>query len=139
MNAKDQAAMNEVIAQLKEAFALEMKAALQPLVVEINELQQRSSNFAARVSAVNKAYRGEITALRDRLERLEPKPRTPIAPRLADAEWKAAHAELCAESRKGQTFFAPGEVRAKAEAMRAKNEPVVTAPVVEEPEAEYAF
>lgn len=119
MNAKDQAAMNEVIAQMKEAFALEMKAALQPLVLEINELQQRSSNFAARVSAVHKAYRGEITSLRERIERLEPKPKAPVVPRLSSAEWDAALAELKSESKTGQTFFAPGIVRAKAEAMRA--------------------
>ena len=132
MNEKDKAALEAVIAQLTEGFKVELRAAVQPLVEEIDELQQRSHNFAARVNAHNKILRGEITSLRARLEALEPKPKAPVAPRLSDADWKAAHAALCAESRTSQTFFAPGIVKAKAEAMKAKPEPVMPAtPVVE--------
>jgi len=127
MNAKDQALFDTTIAELTAGFKLALTEAVRPLVIEITELQQRSSNYAARMNSHNKILRGEITSLRSRLEALEPKARVPVAPRLSDAAWREAHAALCAESKKGQTFFAPGMVRAKAEAMVAKPEPVMPA------------
>lgn len=113
MNAKDQAAMNEVIAALKSEFT----AALAPLVSEVLELQQRSSNFAARVNATNKVYREEIARLRDEVAALTPAKPVAAAPRLTDAQWNAAMACL-RKAHPGKTFFAPGVVRATATEMQ---------------------
>ena len=122
MNAKDKTAMDE-------AIALAITAATQPLILEINALQQRSSNFAARVNAHNKLLRGEVTALRDRLERIEPKmspAREPLPARIPLAQWNAARASL------GGGYHAPGAIRAGAERLAAQNVPAVEAYADEE-------
>lgn len=110
MNAKDTAAMNEVIAQLKTEFAAAMTEALAPLVSEVIELQQRSSNFAARVNASNKIYRAEIARLRDEVAALTPVKALPMMQRISPAEWDAAMVVL-RKAHPGKSFFAPSEVR----------------------------
>lgn len=116
MNAKDQALFDAEIAKLTVQFKTAMTEALQPLVLEINELQQRSSNFAARVNASNKIYRAEITRLRELVEATQPKKVVPLEPRISAAQWDAGMAALRAKN-PGQTFFAPSLVRAEAKAI----------------------
>ncbi len=121
MNAKDQALFDTTIAELTAEFKLALTEAVRPLVIEITELQQRSSNYAARMNSHNKILRGEITSLRSRLEALEPKARVPVAPRLSDAEWGDAYAAMCEESKRAgsnKTYFHHSLVRAKAEEMK---------------------
>jgi len=115
MNAKDQAALDALTATLKAEFALALKDALAPFIITITELEQRSSNFAARVNAHNKAYRAEIAMLREQVAALTPKAKAAPAQRVTPADWDWAMAQLKAAN-PSKTFFAPGLVRATAEA-----------------------
>lgn len=111
MNAQDRKNMAEFTAALKLEFA----AQLQPLVDKLIELEQRSSNFAARVSSHNACYRSEIAALREEIAGLKAgKKFVPAAQRISPALWKQAHAELCA-LHPGKTYFPSTQVRAYAE------------------------
>jgi mRNA-degrading endonuclease toxin of MazEF toxin-antitoxin module len=118
MNAKDQAAMDKFTASLKAEFEQALKDALAPFIITITELEQRSSNFAARVNASNKILRGEITALRSQIEALKPKAKAAPVTRLNDAEFHAACKALEAED--GKSFHHHSLVRAKAEEMRGE-------------------
>jgi hypothetical protein len=78
------------------------------------ELEQRSSNFAARVSSHNACYRAEIQALRNEVAELRAgKKFTAPAVRISTALWEQAHAELCAKH-PGKTYFPAAQVRAYA-------------------------
>ena len=111
MNAKDQAALDAAIAQLTTEFTAAMTAALQPLVLEINALQQRSHNFAERVTHHNKAYRAEIISLREQVAKLTPK--RELAPdRITSAAWDEALGALQKET--GVNFHSPSVVRGRA-------------------------
>lgn len=139
MTKNEQAQLAQVIEQMKQEFATALKEQLQPLVLEINALQQRSSNFAARVNAANKIYRTEIASLRDQVAALTPTPKvTKLAPtnRIPRAEWDAAHAAMCLQH-PGQKMFNPEDVRALAERLKLAP-PVIeqAAPMVEAPEEE---
>ena len=126
MNAKDQATLDAAIAALKEGFATALKDALSEHVAVLTELQQRSSNFAARVNASNKIMRGEITSLREQVEALTPKKPVPPVPRISAAAWDDAMSALKL-AHPGKTFFAPGIVRATAEARAYQPKAVTTA------------
>ena len=109
MNAKDQAALDTLMLAMKNEFC----AQLQPLVDKCIELEQRSSNFAARVSSHNACYRAEIQALRSEVAELRAgKKFTASAVRISTALWEQAHAELCAKH--GKTWFPTAQVRAYA-------------------------
>jgi len=129
MTKAERAEMDTVLATLKTEFAAAMKAALEqelaPYIVAINGLEQRSSNFAARVNAHNKAYRAEIAHLRDQVDALTPKAKAPPADRISPKAWDDAMAVLKTRH-PGKTFFAPSEVRGVAATMAA------TAPVAED-------
>lgn len=116
MNAKDQLAMDTLLATMKADFTATLKSVLQEHVDHIIALEQRSSNFAARVSASNKIMRAEITALRAQVEALTPTKAVPSEPRISAAQWDAAVIVL-KNANPGKTFFAPGLVRACAKEM----------------------
>lgn len=110
MNAQDRKDMAEFTAALKLEFA----AQLQPLVDKIIELDQRSSNFAARVSSHNQCYRSEIQALREEVTQLKAgKVFVASAPRISTEAWDAAMAELRLRH-PGQSYFTPAQVRSVA-------------------------
>lgn len=136
MNAQDRKDMAEFTAALKLEFA----AQLQPLVDKIIELEQRSSNFAARVSSHNACYRSEIGALREEIAGLKAgKKFTPAAQRISPALWKQAHAELCA-LHPGKTYFPSTQVRAYAENIVAGMKALVPTPELHlEAEDEFAI
>lgn len=123
MTKAEQALLAQTIADLKTGFQTALDAALAPLVSEVIELQQRSSNFAARVNASNKVYRGEIARLRDMVEALTPV-KVVAAQRTSPADWDWAMAQL-RKQHPGKTFFAPGLVRATAEARAYQTEVMV--------------
>lgn len=111
MNAQDRKDMAEFVATLKTQFAEQ----LQPLIDKIIELEQRSSNFATRVSSHNACYRSEIGALREEVAQLKAgKKFVASTTRISPALWKQAHAELCA-LHPGKTYFPSTQVRAYAE------------------------
>ena len=136
MNAQDRKDMAEFVATLKTQFAEQ----LQPLVDKIIELEQRSSNFAARVSSHNACYRSEIGALREEIAGLKAgKKFTPAAQRISPALWKQAHAELCA-LHPGKTYFPSTQVRAYAENIVAGMKALVPTPELHlEAEDEFAI
>ncbi len=132
MNEKDKAALEATIAQLMEGFKVELRAAVQPLVEEINESQQRSHNFVVAVNARMRLLNARIKLLEEELAATRKPAAAKPLERLSTEAWKAAHAALCAESRAGQTFFTPTMVRGKWAEMQGKAEPVMPAtPVVE--------
>ncbi len=69
------AALEAVMAEMKAGFAQALKDALAPLVAEINTLQQRSENFATRVSAHRMMTTARVRALEAQVEALKPKVR----------------------------------------------------------------
>lgn len=99
MNAKDLALVAEMIS-----------TATAPLIEHINAMEQRTSNFAARVNASNKIYRAEIARLRDEVAALTPVKALPMMQRISPAEWDAAMVVL-RKAHPGKSFFAPSEVR----------------------------
>ena len=110
MNAQDRKDMAEFVATLKTEFA----AALQPLVEKCIELEQRSSNFAARVSSHNACYRSEIAALREEVTQLKAGKRFVASePRISTEAWDAAMTEL-RQRHPGKTYFTPAQVRSVA-------------------------
>lgn len=124
MNAQDRKDMAEFVATLKAQFAEQ----LQPLIDKIIELEQRSSNFAARVSSHNACYRSEIQALREEVLALKAgKKFTQVAQRISTAEWKAAHADLC-RLNAGKTYFPAATVREHAALLAAA--PAAVKPLV---------
>ncbi len=133
MNAKDQAAMDKAIAELKVAFDESLKAALLPHILAITELEQRSSNYAARMNCDRKVLRARIAELEAQVAALTPKPATPLLPRLTEAEWRAATDALKLKH-PGVTFFTPAVIRQMDKELKAK--PVV-APVASVVETEY--
>ncbi len=133
MNAKDREMMDTAIAELKVAFDKALKDALLPHIVANTALEQRSTNFAARVSANMKIMHDEIAYLREQVAALTPKPATPLLPRLSDAEWRAATDALKLKH-PGVTFFTPAVIRQMDKELKAK--PVV-APVASVVETEY--
>ena len=122
--------------QIAEAIA----AATQPLIDKLIELEQRSSNFAARVSSHNACYRAEIASLRDEVAGLRAgKKFIPATQRISPALWKQAHAELCA-LHPGKTYFPSTQVRAYAENIVAGMKLIVPTPECHlDPEDEFAL
>lgn len=124
MNAQDRKDMAEFIATLKNEFA----AALQPLIEKHTELEQRSSNFAARVNSHNACYRAEIAALREEVVALKAgKKFTQVAERISPTAWKTAVADL-ARLTPGKTYFPAAMVREHAARLAAA--PTVVPPLV---------
>lgn len=117
MNAKDQALMDETISKMKAEFAVALKDALLPLVLEVNALQQRSSNFAARVNADRALTRARFQALEAQVLALTPAVKVPPRARLTTAEWNEATKYLKAKY-PGKTFFAPAQVHAEHALLR---------------------
>ncbi|NQW80045.1 MAG: hypothetical protein HQ445_02595 [Polaromonas sp.] len=99
----------------------ELSSLVEQLVEKCNELEQRSSNFAARINALNRASRDEIRALRDELAqvkgqrmntRIEP---LPVAlPRITAQAWAEAMKALNAKPGEERSFYPPAEVRGMA-------------------------
>lgn len=99
----------------------ELSALVEELVAKCNELEQRSYNFASRVTALNRASRDEIKALRDEVAGLKAQrmntrvePRPPALPRISAQAWSEAYAKLKARPGETRSFFPPAEVRGMA-------------------------
>ena len=138
MTKNEQAQLAQMIEQMKTEFATALREQLQPLVLEINALQQRSSNFAARVNAANKVYRNEIASLRDQVAALTPAPKTkaPVrSPRCTGADWNAAMAVLKL-NHPGQTYFNRDDVIATVERLKPEAAHVEASAPMEQAEEE---
>lgn len=141
MNAKDRAEMDAFIVQLKAEFTV----ALQPLIDKIIELEQRSSNFAARVNSHSACYRAEIAGLRDEVAALRAGKVKQAASsiRVPHTEWTAARNDLMRLH--PNKHFTSVEVRDHALAMAAapKVKPLVGYtegdPALEDSDDEFAI
>lgn len=122
MNAKDTAALAALTEQLKQG----MIEALKPLAEQVaaltaanTALEQRSSNFAARVNAHNACYRAEIAALREEVLALKAgKKFTVVAERITTAAWDDAMTDL-KRLNPGKTWFGAAVVKAHAAKLAA--------------------
>lgn len=99
----------------------ELSALVEQLVAKCNELEQRSGNFAARITALNRASRDEIRALRDEVSALKAarvntrvEPLAPALPRISTPQWAEAMKALKAQPGESRSFFPPAEVRGMA-------------------------
>lgn len=138
MNAKDQAALNAVVAELKAEFTEALKMALQPLVEEINALQQRTANFATRVNADRKILIGEIDRLRLLVENNKPVTRTTTTARVSGSEWDVGMAIL-RDRHPGTRFFNCEDVLEAARSAKAAPTPAPTAAPAPVEEEEYTL
>jgi hypothetical protein len=146
MNAKDKAELELAIAAIQAGVVEAVKPLAEQvaaLIAANTALEQRSSNFAARVSSHNACYRAEIKALREEVLALkEGKKFAPAAERISTEAWKAAHADLC-RLNPGKSYFPSDRVKAHAKAM-AQVKPLTGYtegdPLTEDtPEDEYSF
>lgn len=103
-----------------------LQAQVAALVAAHNELEQRTSNFAARTTANGKIYRAEIARLREEVAALTPKAAVQTTDRLARKDFDAALAEL--KRLTGVGFHSPSAVRG----MWLKMQSAEAAPVVEQ-------
>lgn len=87
--------------------AKELTAEVAALTAKYNALEQRCTNFAARMQHVTKVYRAEISALREQVAALTPK--APVSDRLSSKDFAAALAEL--KRLTGVGFHSPSAVR----------------------------
>lgn len=109
MTKAEQALLAQTIAELKTAFAEEMKQALAPLVEEVIALQQRSSNFATRVQAHRVMTTERIRALEAQVASLTPAKPVPADKPLTRPQWDRAHASMCVKF-PGRKFFKTHDV-----------------------------
>ena len=99
----------------------ELSSLVEQLVEKCNELEQRSSNFAARINALNKASRDEIRALREEVAGLKgvrmntrKEPLPTALPRITATQWAEAMKALKFVPGEERSFFPPAEVRGMA-------------------------
>jgi hypothetical protein len=119
MTKSEREAVEQMKALLAENFGV-LLARIEELKLEHIALEQRTSNFAARVTATNKIYRAEIARLRDIVE--APKPAVATTDHIARPAFDAALKALQNET--GVKFHAPSVIRGKALKMSEAKAPI---------------